>query len=300
MKHEQAIVIELQRLATEKSHDITDLLRKALLVATKLNLKDFRAWTNHELHGYAKADVPDYRKCRAEVKLRNPYHGLIPVIFPDSSWADIFCNVEVRDPVGSLLHLLDDPTGKSGHLIIPLLPEQERFLLEHQDEFGQLPPVRTIGRNQIASIIDAVRTTILEWSLRLESEGILGRNLTFSDDEKRRAASSTEIRIENFQGVLGNVKHSTLTQNLQMTINKGDFASLRRYLKSLGLNEVDIHELEQAVRSDPTPAQSGNFGSRVSQWVGKMVSKAAAGAWDIAVGTAGNLLATAISSYYGM
>jgi len=100
--------------------------------------------------------------------------------------------------------------------------------------------------------------------------------------------------------VLGNVEHSTLTQNLQMTINKGDFASLRRYLESIGLDEADVNELDQAVRSDPVPKQSGNFGSRVSQWMGKMVSKAAVGAWNIAIGTAGNLLATAISSYYGL
>ena len=300
MQREPSIVIELQRLATEKGHDITDLLRKALLVATKLNLNDFRAWIDQELHGYRGVDIPAYRKCRAEVRLRNPYHGLIPVVFRDSEWADIFCNVEVRDSIESLVHLLGDPKSESGILVIPLSPEQQKFLLENQDSGLELPPVRTVGRNQIASIVDGVRTTILEWALKLESQGILGKNLSFSDDEKRKAASSTEIRIGNFQGILGNVEHSTLTQNLQMTVHKGDFSSLRRYLNSLGLENADVDELEQAIRSDPAPTQPGNFGQRVSQWIGKMVGKAAAGMWNVAIGAAGNLLALAISSYYGL
>ena len=37
----KSIVLEIQRMATEKKEDISDLLRKALLVASKRKLNDF-------------------------------------------------------------------------------------------------------------------------------------------------------------------------------------------------------------------------------------------------------------------
>ena len=45
------LVIQLQQITADNSTDITELLRKALLVATKLGLKTFRGWVNQELHG---------------------------------------------------------------------------------------------------------------------------------------------------------------------------------------------------------------------------------------------------------
>ena len=43
------IVIELQRDALSSDSDIISLLRKAYLIARKLDLKDFESWTSYEL-----------------------------------------------------------------------------------------------------------------------------------------------------------------------------------------------------------------------------------------------------------
>ncbi|MFB3897727.1 MAG: hypothetical protein ACE14V_15660 [bacterium] len=298
MKKETSIILELQSLAIEKEHDITDLLRKALLVATKLNLNDFREWVLQELQGYKKG-VPDYRKCRAEIFVKNPYRGLIPFFFPDREIADIFCNVELREPIGNIIALLEKFQSDS-KITISLDPELIQLLLETQDPAIQMLPVRIVSHNQIEAIIDAVRNTILKWALKLEQEGILGENLTFSEDEKRKAAASTEIRIDNFQGILGNVENSSVSQDLQMTIKKEDIASLRAYLISLGIIKEDIDELEQIIAIEGRPTKVSKFGEKVSGWIGKMISKAASGTWDIAVGSAGSLLAQAIAKYYGL
>ncbi|HWQ42821.1 MAG TPA: hypothetical protein VN456_12405 [Desulfosporosinus sp.] len=59
--------------------------------------------------------------------------------------------------------------------------------------------------------------------------------------------------------------------------------------------------MEKAVRYDPEPSKRGQpFGDRVSEWIGKMVGKAAAGSWDISVSLAGNLLSSAMTQYYGI
>ena len=61
----------------------------------------------------------------------------------------------------------------------------------------------------------------------------------------------------------------------------------------------DLNDLEQAIDSDPTPTSSGSFGDNVGAWVGKMVSKAATGGWQIGVGAADGLLGNALRAFYG-
>lgn len=293
-------VLELQELATDQNVDVVTLLRKALLVATKLRLVEFRGWIDSELNGYfdGKKDVPPYRKLQAEVWVKNPYHGLVPVMFADSRIANAFCQIEARDPVGGLKHILDNQGPGASAPIFPLTPQQTALILEQQGGLD-LPPVRTVSENQLASILDAVRTAILEWALRLENEGILGEGITFTPKEVELAATSSQIRIENFQGILGNVQGSTVSQTLSMNVQKGDWGSLERYLISLGVCSDDIDELRAAIKADAPPPDRKNFDGRVCNWVGKMVARAASGAWQVGIGAAGDLLASAIRAYYG-
>lgn len=295
----KSIILEIQRMATENKEDISDLLRKALLVATKLKLYDFRSWVDKELNGYREGSVPEYRKLKATVRLKNPYRGLIPVIFPNQEIADVVCNIQIRDPIGNLVSILENQTGGKADPIYPLTPEQEHFLISHQDGMG-LPPVRTVSSSALSTIIDLVRTRILEWSLKLEEQGILGKGLTFSNDEKVLAVSSQGINIQNFQGVLGDVSNSTLTQDLNMKIETHNFDSLKSFLLSEGLSDTDLSELKHAIQHDPAPDTKGKFGDKVSAWMGRMLTKAANGSWQVSAAAAGNLLAQAIGAYYGL
>ena len=67
-----SLVLELQQLAMSKDQDVKDLLRKALVVATKLGLEDFRTWCDGEMKGY-EIEVPQYRKVQGELKAWNPF-----------------------------------------------------------------------------------------------------------------------------------------------------------------------------------------------------------------------------------
>ena len=291
------LVLQLQQLATDNNTDIMELLRKALLVAAKLGLRPFRDWANQELQGYGTSHVPEYRHVHAELKVDNPYHGLIPFLIDDKEMMEAICNVPIQEPIGSLVDLMEIRYEDKGHLRVPMSPQQKLILMRMQDNFVQLEPVRTIGRNQVAAILDAVRTKILNWSLQLEADGVIGEGMTFSAEEKQRAQSS--ITIENFQGIIGDVSSSTVTQNLNMPVRRGDFASLRAYLSEHRVSAEDIDGLERAIDADPTPASSEPFGDNVSAWIGKMVSKAATGAWQVGLGAASGLLSTVLKAYFG-
>ncbi|MCW5212511.1 hypothetical protein VU04_06340 [Desulfobulbus sp. TB] len=301
-------VIQLQEYATDEQHDVSELLRKALLIATKLKLFDFKEWISNELNGYkdknlTNASVPKYRIVPCDLKVIDPYRGLLPFQLvkndPDMAKLDEECHkVYIHDSVRSLQEITIQP---SGNLTINFHPSTEDFLLSIQQGGMPLRPVRVVQSYQITSIIDTVRTQVLEWALVLEQEGILGEGLTFTSKEKEIAEQSVTINnIENFQGVLGNVSNSTVTQTNHLVINSDDFNSLAEHLRSQGVANQDIEELQQAVENDPAPTQPNAFGSHVSTWMGKMMIKAADGTWNVGVATAGGLLANALGKYYGL
>jgi len=300
MKPSSFAVLDLQRLATDKSNDVTDVLRKALLVATKLEADAFRTWIEQELQGYSSESVPQYRKVRAELKVRNPFHGWCPVLVEDPDLAGMLCQVELRDPIGSFCALLQSPSSGDTAFCASFSPRELATLVELQSDFAMFPPTRVIGRNQIATIVDVVRTSILQWSINLEKEGVLGEGLQFTELEKETASTSSNVTIQNFQGIWGNVAGSVVTQDLKMMVTKHDVESLRRVLQDRNVSCADIDDLETALKEDPTPTNPEVFGNKVSSWIGKMMSKAASGAWQIGVSAAGNLLASIIRAYYGL
>lgn len=74
MAAKSSIVIELQQLASDGKTAITDLLRKAMAVAMKLDRQEFRGWVQSELSGY-NSSVPDYRVNRWRLSGFNPRFG---------------------------------------------------------------------------------------------------------------------------------------------------------------------------------------------------------------------------------
>ena len=70
-----SLVLELQRDALDFGVPVSSLLRKAVVVARKLGLRDPERWTQLELKGYGMDDeIPDYRRIRGQVKAFIPYH----------------------------------------------------------------------------------------------------------------------------------------------------------------------------------------------------------------------------------
>ena len=158
------IVLQLQELASDSQHHLPDLLRKALLISSKLRLEEFRAWGIAELNGYENVeDIPTYRTITSQLKAVNPYHGLVPFIINNAEIANMLSEVKVAESIESLQHLLSNSSEK-GSLQFPFAPEQKAALMEMQDGFGQLEPTRTIGRNQVAGILEKVRTKLLDWA----------------------------------------------------------------------------------------------------------------------------------------
>jgi hypothetical protein len=230
---QNSVVIELQRLASDSTANTSDVLRKALLVATKLKVVDFKTWVEAELRGYVdpKVKLPAYRVIYADIRALNPYRGLIPVQMTDSATERYYARAEVRNALPELEDMVKLPKGQ---LVQKLPPEHYATGIHaHAITFDLY---RVIARNHVIGIVESVRTMILEWALKLEGEGILGEEMTFSESDKEKAARSQRIHIGNFQGVLGDVS----AQNFQI----GNYASIHNQLKEAGVSQKERNELE--------------------------------------------------------
>src|SRR4051794_29643027 len=84
-----SIVLELQRDALDPNAKVSDLLRKAMVVARKLRINELEGWLKFEVNGYPEdhTDFPAYRFMEGQVKALNPYRGWIPVVFEDPKLA---------------------------------------------------------------------------------------------------------------------------------------------------------------------------------------------------------------------
>jgi hypothetical protein len=259
-----SVVLELQLEASSGATPLPDVLRKARMVATKLRLADVNLWIEHELHGYPQeAGIPEYRRLYGDVRALNPFNGyLMPVRMGDAELQEKISECEIRQSVGSLHEVL---TGKSDYLQVPFSEQQMlSFRRMFQDDRDWLMPFRKFDKAQVAAIFDAVRNRILDWTLKLEVEGILGEGMTFTPQERDRAASMTSINIgsvQNFQGVIGPVTNSMVSIDNVSAIDSA--------LKERGFSAEERAEIQQLIAEHKAAPREGKLAAarRGIQWV---------------------------------
>lgn len=204
------IVIELQHEALKSDFDIMNLLRKAYLVARKLKLQEFEDWINNELNGYKDLEkIPDYRLLRGEIKAWNPYCGWIPVILQNDN--EKITTHLASDSLANLLNVYENSENKSA--VLRFNPTMNNLLSKCSDFNTRYALI--IGTNQIYDIIERVRNIILDWSITLEENGILGEELQFSDAEKEIANKTPVINhyTNNFYGTVSETQIQQATAN---------------------------------------------------------------------------------------
>lgn len=291
----KSIVIELQEMSSDENVPITGLIRKALIVASKLNLSDFKEWIEKEINGYEEiSEIPEYRNVTGEVKAINPYTRIwIPLLWPNAP--EGVYNRKIKQKISEIEY---NYKSADGIIVVPFTQEQQQLLIKKFD--APSPPYLIINKAALAGILESVKDIILKWTLKLEKEGIFGKNMIFSEDEKIKARNNQEIKIENFYGILGSTFTGKLSQEINIDVKNNDLESLLKHLKLKGINSEDLEGLKQSIKIDPKPKQKDKLGENVSKWIGKMIEKASSGAWNVGLSIAANILTNAIYSYYGL
>lgn len=199
-----SLVLELRKEALDSTVSTLNLLRKASVVATKLKLQEFKNWIDSEINGYANGQKePEYRRVIGEVKYLNPYRGYQPITFDfPSKISESMRSRYLYQPISELERLVID--SSHNNLIVKYGADIEIKIQRFFSLDSNVQPTLHITKASVHRILEAVRDTILQWSLRLEEDGILGEEMSFSSQEKQVASEHKyinliEIRMEQSQ-----------------------------------------------------------------------------------------------------
>jgi hypothetical protein len=195
------LVEELQRAATDPTVSIGDLLRKAKLVASKLKQKATAQWIDAELSGnFAEIEFPEYRRVPVIAMQYHPMHGTFLLVTSDAGLNETLnAAVRVPRPAREIEQLANGEDDKIFMSVPPGVVESLREL--GADVFAVR---RLTSRAAFAALLDGIRTRVIDWSLELENNGVVGEGMSFSDEEKKRASAITfTMNGGNFAGVVG-------------------------------------------------------------------------------------------------
>ena len=304
-----SLLREIQADVTEANADTAAALRKCKVLAVRLGSNDFQSWVDHELDGYPSRDgTPDYRIIR-HVPSYGHFIGIagsqirnypIPISAIPKEYRESIATVYLTEPISYYSSMAakysKEPTIHLGwnHDLIAYL--RDKILSDYQLASAW----QTISTGSLAALLDTIKNRILNFVLEIEAA---------APNAGESSQGEEPIPEEHVKQVFNTVilggsaqiaaRDQTIKYDTDIKIIQNDFDSLREFLSSLKVGEDNIQELREAIQEDEKNPKEATFGKRVQTWLGKMISKAADGSWEIATHVAANLLTVALMQYYG-
>ncbi len=261
------LVLDLQKELLNSNCNVLDALRKAHLIASKLKLNEFDKWIQSELNGYSESqdEIPEYRQVTGSIKALNPSRGWIPVFFDNSEYEKNLCTTKLDVSIGDIIELYE--SSETNHFTMRYNADISKIL-----NSGTSAPFSTnynlyVSTHLLKSIIEKVKNCLLEWTLKLESEGISGENMTFNSDEALSARAIPQ-QINNYYGTVvnGDVSKSQVVSGNENTISfsyeKADelIESIKSSIETDDITEEDkenanelVNEIAEKISNKKSP-----------------------------------------------
>ncbi|MDR6545062.1 acyl-CoA hydrolase [Chryseobacterium rhizosphaerae] len=301
----------INELINTKDYSLNSALLKTKVLATRIQNRELLDWVNSELTGYNDVDtMPEYRKGIVNGLNGNYMNGRmmyknheIPTIGLSEDVENFLRYMDFSNSVTELENLC---SIKGSTLNSPVRPEHVAIIEANWVNMGN-PYLSIQGVNRVMSksliegILSNVRNKLLDFMLKVDEEfGNITeiKELRNKQNEISRIVNNTIIN-NNGDGNVLNTGNSNSIEN-KPKIQKNSIENFEKQLREIKVPEQDISEIIQLVQEEEPNYNENKFGNRVNGWIAKMVTKTAEGGWDVAIGAAGSLLATAIQSYYGM
>ena len=307
-KRTVSLATQLQNDVVDSSVPISNTLRKAKVLASLLRNAEFMRWVDAELGGYdPSSSLPDYRTF-APLNLgtfSGPFgrivrNAQIPVSLLPDPVREFAAKMEVAHSVREIEASAARATREDAYRF-PWPPEAVILSRSHVTMDGGCELVeawKPFTKGQMEGILDQVRNRLLDFLLELQQ---IDPEVMESENAVR-AVPSDKVQNTFVTKILGGqnivATGTDFTQKVTQSVKVGDTQSLCGHLRSLGLREDALVELQAALTQDgERPPQK--LGGAVKSWLGKMATKAVDGTWNIATSAALDLLKTALFAYYG-
>ena len=292
---------EIRTDLVNESVSLPNTLRKAKILASAIGIAEFREWLDFELGGYPDGDrVPEYRRFRPTNlgTFSGPYNsGVKDVVLPTynlpDSVRDFAENLIVFDGVGALeAQALSSYQKKWPQEMVMLA----RDSMQMSGGMVLVDAYQPVSGHIISGILDQVKNKLLDFILGLEESNVTSDDLDNRAVEPEVARNLFNINIYGDRNVVAGGEQ--VSQNVK-TVQEGDIESLINALRELNIHDEDLNELKNVVSAEPSDS-GGEYGPKVQAWLGKMISRAATGTWNIGLETAPKLLTKALNSFYGI
>lgn len=297
---------KIQNEIIDETKKLSNILRKAVILAHRLKSEEFKSWVDQELNGYSadKEQLPMYRAMRVQTygHFSGPFQsGLRNAPIPTAQFSEEIHEFATTQYFFQSIRELESMVESGDRTFNFQWPAD--FVVPIADKIYEnmvcMQAWKIISVDQVEGIIDTVRNRLL--SFVLEIEDIDPKAGESRQEEDNLSPDTVSQVFNNF--ILGshNVVGSGTNVSLAVTqsVSEGDFESLAETLKSWGLENDDVRELSEAIDEDGARNKKDGYGKNVRNWIGKMIQKIISDAWDMAIETAPILLSKAISVYYG-
>lgn len=300
-------VIELQKMSLNREVEVSQLLEYAYAIAYKLKDDQLIKFCSDERGGYEASEiVPPYRVIVGDVYTKNNNGNFIPVVLSGAN-KEYFKVRIIKEPISyiqSIVHMEDQflsislDEGIHDFLYNEMLEMEARGLnrsiqgivsidcLKEKGHFYVHPPFLYVNRISFESILNAIRREILNWSLKLELEGILGEGLIFSVEEKE-VVKSIQYNIGTVVNMANHNEESSI--KLSGNIQQGDFNSLSTELTTYGISAEDVQELKSILGEGKIEPE------KVKSWIIRAASKVIGVTKDVAT----NIITALVTGYLG-
>lgn len=172
------------------------------------------------MNGYPdKESCPEYRKVRGTLKYFNQYYGWYPIIIPNNEIEKLICERKMSNSISEIVSLSDSPEN---NLIAELSGGESAFLDKHCNMLIPQRYALHISSTAVKDIEEKVKNAILEWTLKLEEEGIVGENMMFTEKEKDCATNIPQT-VNNYYGPTSVINSSS--GNAQIVSGNGNTVS---------------------------------------------------------------------------
>ena len=291
-----SLVNDIITEVVDYTSDLSQVLRKATVLASELGSEDLRAWVEAELNGYEDQDaLPAYRVSTGSN--HGNFAGLagrsgkglpIPLSLLPESWRERMWKLKLRQGVAALLEMLRSETEYVEEWPADLVASVSDDIYQ---DMTMISARKDVPRARIAAVLDAVRNRLLNFLLELKAQH---PEEVETGGAKLQSIPTDDVQVYVVNNIYGGANvvaiGETVQQLVQQGVKPGNLESLLSALREASLPDELVNELPEAIDEDES-VRGGGVGPKVSRWLAKVGEK-------VATSTVAAVAAQAIFKYY--
>lgn len=293
------LIESLQTDILEQNTELSSILRKAKVLASKLNNLEIKTWVDLELNGYQnEEELPEYRKFSAfNMGTFNCYDSIqknIPISvinIPDEKMRN--CLNENNIPFG--VKNLESTIG-TGEKELKRPWPAEAIIIYNLCNISQsctcVAAWKAIPIGQYEQILESIRNCLLEFLLKLQEKY---PELKESSNFTSNISGKEVTQIFNTTMLGGQCFIGSNFDNCQI-VQQNDLTSLLDYLKKSGVPLTEIDDLKISIQKDKKEGKSKDMGENVKKWISNFSGKVFDKTLDVSL----DVIKMAIFAYYGI